>query len=190
MTQQLPFKPPDPPTRAVGKNLLYVGRDYIRYIQFNFKSGNWGVAIANCAVLALIILGLLNGLVQGAALAETLFHPERKLSQGNCSAFANLMNSRFNQLERTVQSVKLTAGPPGPQGVPGPPGPQGIPGPQGERGVQGETGPPGPPGEAGPQGPQGAAGEWKNPELKGDQEPAGGVSNSSPSTPEGRLILR
>jgi hypothetical protein len=51
-------KPPAPDPAAqvayAGKNLIQVGGDYIRYIHFNFKTGNWGVAIANLAILGLM----------------------------------------------------------------------------------------------------------------------------------------
>ncbi len=62
----------DEQAAQAGKNLIQVGRDYVRYIVFQFDSGNWGAAAANLGVLLLIAGGLVNGLLGGHLLLVIL----------------------------------------------------------------------------------------------------------------------
>ena len=43
-----------------GKNLTQVGRDYVRYLQLHFNSGNWIAILINITIWALIAHGLAN----------------------------------------------------------------------------------------------------------------------------------
>jgi hypothetical protein len=176
MSQKLePQEHPDHQVAIAGKNLIQVGRDYIRYISFNLNSGNWGVAIANLAVLGLIFFGLINGLWRGATLAADLINPSQDAPEDpgiginpeidTCAIAVQgmveemgVLTQRFEQLDQQIQTIEGIPGPPGPPGEPGPVGPPGESGPPGEPGPVGATGPPGLPGEPGPQGPQGPQG--------------------------------
>lgn len=187
-------KPPAPDPAAAqvahaGKNLIQVGGDYIRYIHFNFKTGNWGVAIANLAILGLIFYGLAEGVTRATAAATALVSPPPDPDQFCSSATQQIdtLNQELDQLRQDIRALPAVPGPPGPQGPqgipgePGPIGPVGPPGPRGERGVPGE---PGPPGERGPQGlpgepgPQGPRGEPGSPGERGPQELPGGRDSS------------
>lgn len=44
-----------------GKNLIQVGRDYLKYLQINISAGNWIIVIANLIVISLTAYGLYNG---------------------------------------------------------------------------------------------------------------------------------
>lgn len=176
-----------------GKNLVQVGRDYVRYINFNFKSGNWGVAIANLFILALIIYGLAEGIVGTATFASSLMiepgDPEsfcRSATQelDQLGSTLNRMEQRVNSLsavpgpvgppgEAGVQGIPGATGSLGPQGAVGPPGPQGEPGVPGAQGEIGPIGPPGPIGVPGAQGFQGPEGPQGPQGLQGPEGPAG-----------------
>lgn len=43
-----------------GRDLLQVGRDYIRYVQFNFSAGNWGTGILTLLPMLLLLGGLIE----------------------------------------------------------------------------------------------------------------------------------
>ena len=123
------------------RDLIQVGRDYIRYIKFNVESGNVGVVLVN----ALVVLAILFGISGGVAYA-------------------------FNTTKQMVglsprEEPGPIPGPAGPQGEPGAPGAAGPVGPQGPRGeagspgVQGDRGIPGTAGEPGISGATGPQGE-------------------------------
>jgi hypothetical protein len=85
-----------------------------------------------------------------------------------------------DKVDKDIENVTETQGPPGPQGLPGVngtdgaqglPGPQGPPGPQGERGLTGLTGPTGPASTV--PGPQGAVGFNGTDGMNGTQGPQG-----------------
>ncbi|GAB4136470.1 MAG: hypothetical protein Fur0046_10010 [Cyanobacteria bacterium J069] len=143
-------KPPqhDPAAAQVayaGKNLIQVGGDYIRYIQFNFKTGNWGVAIANLAILGLIFYGLAEGINRAASVAIALVLPETN-PETFCTRSTQqieTLNRELDQLRQDVRAIPVVTGPPGPQGIPGEPGPPGPPGAVGPPGPRGAQGPPG-----------------------------------------------
>ena len=87
-----------------------------------------------------------------------------------------------------VQSIELSNGETGPQGLRGETGPQGLrgetgeTGPQGPRGETGETGSQGPRGETGETGPQGPRGETGE---TGPQGPRGETGETGPRGPQG-----
>lgn len=144
-----------------GKNLIQVGRDYVRYISFNFETGNWGAAIANLLILSLIAYGLLNGLLSGVAVATRLVFPEaiEPLPVDGCAIVNQKLDevsSRIERMETRIQTIKGIPGAPGALGAQGERGEQGLPG---ERGGPGERGLPGEPGEQGEQGLPGERGE-------------------------------
>lgn len=58
-----------------GKNLIQVGHDYVKYIQLNFKTGHWGIALTNCAVVGIFIWGFINGVVSGVAQVHQWLYP-------------------------------------------------------------------------------------------------------------------
>lgn len=216
-------KPPRPDPAAqvayAGKNLIQVGGDYIRYIHFNFKTGNWGVAIANLAILGLIFYGLAEGVTRATAAATAVVLPSANPDQFCAGATQQIdtLNREIDQLRQDIRALPAVPGPPGPQGIPGEPGPVGPPGPRGETGLRGEPGlqglpgppgpagiagepglpgPPGPPGEPGPpgpqgeRGPQGIPGEPGPPGPQGERGPQGPAGGQVPSTVPGRIGLR
>jgi serine/threonine-protein kinase len=48
-------------TGSAGKNLIQVGRDYIRYIRLNIAAGNWVIVIFNFIIIAVVVYGLGKG---------------------------------------------------------------------------------------------------------------------------------
>ena len=120
------YSPPPPnsePSAAqvayAGKDLVQVGGDYIRYINFNFKSGNWGVAIANLFILALIFYGLADGIVYTAAFAASLV-----IEPGDPATFCNSatreldqLGSTMNRLEQKMNTLSSIPGPAGETGT-------------------------------------------------------------------------
>ncbi|NJN88758.1 MAG: collagen-like protein [Leptolyngbyaceae cyanobacterium SL_7_1] len=119
-----------------GKDLIQVGRDYIRYISFNFETGNWGVAIANLLILSLIAYGLVNGLLSGASAVAERIAPEPipPLPGDDCvvvNETLEKLDSKIDRIDSRVRSIRVI---PGPQGERGEPGLRGIPGEQGDQG--------------------------------------------------------
>ena len=146
-----------------GKNLIQIGHDYIRYIQFNFTTGRWGIALTNCAVVGIVVCGFINGVASGVTQAEQWIYRSPS-PETVCAA----LNARLDKLEQHINSSFEF---PGPQGPPGPVGLQGTSGPQGEAGVQGTRGAlgaPGPQGEAGPLGEIGLVGQVGLPGPRGE----------------------
>ncbi|MEO0541310.1 MAG: hypothetical protein AAFZ80_10660, partial [Cyanobacteria bacterium P01_A01_bin.105] len=118
------------------RDLIQVGRDYVRYIKLNVESGNVGVVVVN----ALVVLAILFGLSGGVAYAVT-----------NVMKYMPMIGN--DDASGTAQPPDLPVSNP-----PGPPGPRGEPGRAGQAGAQGEVGPPGEAGAAGAAGPQGQPG--------------------------------
>ncbi|MFQ3618364.1 MAG: hypothetical protein SNJ50_16865 [Cyanobacteriota bacterium] len=185
-------KPPthDPAAAQVayaGKNLIQVGGDYIRYIHFNFKTGNWGVAIANLAILGLIFYGLAEGVTRATAAAMALVLPSADPDQFCAGATQQIdtLNREIDQLRQDIRALPAVPGPPGPQGIPGEPGPVGPPGPTGEPGLRGEPGPQGLPGPPGPPGVAGEPGLRGEPGLQGPPGEPGPPGDRGPQGPPG-----
>jgi len=111
------------------------------------------------AIAILVIIGLIFGLVGGAASAFLFAQPGPQGATG----------------EQGPPGIQGEQGPAGDLGPQGEQGPQGIQGPQGPQGPQGEIGPQGLQGEIGPQGlqgeigPQGLQGEIGPQGLQGEQ---------------------
>ncbi len=99
--------PPSPESLPMGgaiagRDLVQVGRDYVRTLQIQIKSGHFGLVALNLVLLFLLLLGWGGGIY-----------------------------ALMGMPGRTLQGPQGIPGPPGPQGIPGEPGPQGIPGPPG-----------------------------------------------------------
>ncbi len=175
-----------------GKDLIQVGRDYIKYITYNWNAGNWGVAIANLLILVLIFYGLINGIWRGVAIAKNLASGDNSPALGtlptededSCAVVLSGLESVTQRLE-ILNTTLLEV-----EGIPGPQGPQGEPGPIGDTGPAGPAGPQGEPGPIGDTGPQGPAGPQGEPGPIGDTGPRGlqgprGEPGPGPAGPQG-----
>lgn len=151
-----------------GKNLIQVGHDYIKYLQFNFKTGRWGIALTNCAVVGIVVCGFINGVASGITQADQWIHRSTQ-PEAVCAS----LKARLDHLEQHInRSFEF----PGSQGSSGPVGLQGTIGSPGEAGMQGARGilgAPGPRGEAGPVGEIGVVGQVGRPGPMGEIGPQG-----------------
>lgn len=96
-----------------GKNLTQVGRDYIRYLQLRFNSGNWVAIAMNVAILAFVAHGLTNSVQSFVGLAT-----EMQNKNTLCSAELNRLTIALAQevartdaflAETDVEAVKAIA---------------------------------------------------------------------------------
>mgnify|MGYP001794806006 CR=1 FL=1 len=75
-----------------GKNLTQVGRDYIRYLQLRFSSGNWVAIAMNIAILAFVAHGLTSSVKSFVGLVADL-NSKHTL----CSAEVNRLTIKLAQ---------------------------------------------------------------------------------------------
>ncbi len=184
---------------SAGKNLIQVGRDYVRYLKLNIDSGNISVVVLNGIVILLIILGTISAAKSVTNVAQSfrskndnpvklppdlskVCTPEMaRLNLQIARQVADLENQGVitSELISKLPSLEELKGEPGPQGIQGEIGPQGLKGEIGPQGLKGEIGPQGLKGEPGPQGlkgepgPQGLKGEPGPQGLKGEIGPQG-----------------
>ncbi|MFS0515404.1 hypothetical protein ACEYW6_11875, partial [Nostoc sp. UIC 10607] len=148
---------------SAGKNLIQVGRDYVRYLKLNIDSGNISVVILNGIVIVLVILGTISAAKSVTNVAQSFRSKDNnpvKL-QPDLSGMCTPEMARLNlQIARQVADLKnqgvitseLISQLPSLEELKGEPGPQGLKGETGPQGLKGETGPQGLKGETGPQG--------------------------------------
>lgn len=177
---------------TASNSLVQVGRDYIRYLQFNLEAGNWIPIFVNVAFLGLIFYGVFS-----AARSAVTYAEDVRSSEGLCSARVQKLALAFSrevarnnaalpeEQRLAILAIPEFQGPqgkpgergvpgvPGPKGDAGPVGPQGEVGPQGLQGEKGDTGTQGPKGETGPAGARGLRGEKGERGVTGAQGPQG-----------------
>ena len=159
-----------------GRDLIQIGRDYMKYITYNIHSENWGVVFANFLVIFLIVFGLTNGLASGA-IAVARLAQGRSPAVGSCTAVNNEVKKLQGKIDSLQTEVTKSAGmvgqkgPTGDPGLRGVPGIAGVPGPKGAVGDKGSKGDPGDPGPIGAQGPVGDKGPVGDPGPIVGQQP-------------------
>jgi hypothetical protein len=191
--------------RAIaGRDIIQAGRDYVQYISYNARQGNWGVVVGNLGLIAFLLLLLLSGLYAVSRAVAVRFGDEvstRELCSG--------VSSEIEALQTRIEESGGIPGRPG-RGISGISGTEGnqllvvystgerelvdivIPkagqGALGEPGRPGPSGPPGPEGQPGSPGPRGENGEpgVRGPEgLRGEMGPQGPRGETGPRGPQG-----
>ena len=146
-----------------GRDLIQIGRDYVRYLQLQIDSGNISVVIVNGIVIVLVILGTISTAKAVTNQSKNIYNrilgnkPTFDKIEDLCTPEITRLNLQIAreiaQLEKNgemssqlilyLQTMEEFKGEPGEKG---------------EKGDKGEQGPRGPQGEQGPRGPQGEQG--------------------------------
>jgi hypothetical protein len=202
--------------RAIaGRDIIQAGRDYVQYISYNARQGNWGVVVGNLGLIAFLLLLLLSGLYALSRAVAVRLGDEvstRELCSGVSSEIEALQTrieesggipgqpgrgiSRISATEENQLLVVYSTGerelvdiviPRADQGAPGESGPPGPPGPEGQRGSPGPRGENGEPGVRGPEGLRGEMGPQGPQGQTGPRGPQGPAGPQGPPGPAGRI---
>jgi Collagen triple helix repeat (20 copies) len=194
---------------SAGKNLIQVGRDYVRYLKLNIDSGNISVVVLNGIIIVLVILGTISAAKSVTNVAQSfrskddnsvklppdlskVCTPEMaRLNLQIARQVADLENQGVitSELISKLPSLEELKGEPGPQGLKGETGPQGLKGETGPQGLKGETGPQGLKGETDPQGLKGETQDLANvKELLGNLRAEVSTLNKQNKTLEKQLV--
>ena len=181
-----------------GRDVIQIGRDYVKYLQFQIDSGNISVVVLNGIVIVLVIFGTISTAKAVTNQSKNIYNqirgnkPKIDKVEDLCTtgiARLNLQIAReIAQLEKngeitsplmsqlqTMEAFKGEPGAKGDKGEQGDKGDQGEQGEQGEPGIQGakgdkgDQGEPGEKGEKGEQGEKGDKGDQGEPGEKGEK---------------------
>lgn len=91
-----------------GRDLIQVGKDYIQYIQYNIKKGNWGVVIANASFIGFILFLLSSGLY-----AATKSTRQALAIEPNPYEVCSAVTENVNELNKRIEAHGGIPGKPG-----------------------------------------------------------------------------
>lgn len=127
----------------------------------------------------------LSGVIRGIEGQARSWQAGEVISRNFTNADYTALTENIQILKSELDTIQLTPGPQGPQGIPGPIGKDGIQGLPGETGPQGERGEPGAAGPKGDPGPAGKDGEQGPPGERGEPGAAGPKGNTGPAGKDG-----